>query len=178
MSLRDSEAGARWVFLTFFLCLKMMSQRLPGHSDRKPQRLSYICQIISRGGKKVGACRGVTAMLILFLPEGCIPVTLPITFHFEHSLLKWMSHHKSWLTSQFLRYNYFFMMRFKKAQGRRRTSRHHTSHLEPFSPGSIYKRTSQPGWPFSIREPNRGSMAAKPSFHTAGDLLKSWITAD
>ena len=130
-------------FPGFFPLLNDDVQGLLSHEVRKPQRLLHVDKIISRDGKNVRSVQGSdnSADIIIITSQGLCSRYITCQFQ-PWSSLKWMSHHKSKLTSQFLGYNYLFMLRFKKTQGIKRTSKHHTSHLEPFSPGSICRKTS------------------------------------
>lgn len=142
-------------FLGYFPQPKMMLPcRSPSRSDHQ-----------QRWGKGWGARWDVTqGWWQLPLPKGCVPGTLPV--HFNPGALSAQVNTPSQKPAdqpifqiQFL----FFTMRFQTTQGIRRTSGHHTSHPEPLSSGSVCKRTSQPGWPFSRTEPNGWSIVAMPA---------------
>lgn len=104
-----------------------------------PKGLPHVHQMVGRG-RKCAVHRGPDNFIDVncdFL-RAVIQQPLSVTFISGASAfsapVKELS--QRWPTSQFLRYNYFFIMRFKEAQGNR-TSRIHISHSQPFSPACI-----------------------------------------
>lgn len=115
VSLRDSEAESGWVFLAFSPCLRIMSQRWPCHNSRKLSVAQCTAEMEKRWG---GAPRGLTIVLMSSVTsQGLCSRYITCNFQFWSSLLKWMSHHKSWLTCQFFIHNYFFYDEFQESSG-------------------------------------------------------------
>lgn len=171
--------GTRRVSLALFPCLKMMSQRL-SCGGRKQQKITQAHQTVQQGW--IAAVHWESDNITDncgFLRTVYLPTACTCNFHFWSlgSPFQWRTPHRSWLPTQFLKYNYFY----DEVQGS-------LGHLEDFSDQyhvcspalqlpSVKGQVSL-GGRFPSLNPAVGQQLPCVPLCTAGDLLKSWITAD
>ena len=166
MHLRGGEAGTRWVFLAFFPCSMMISRGCLAMKSGSPKDYSMEIKSSAEVRKMWGACRVLTTVLriIIMTSQGLCSRYITCKFQPWSALLssEWAITKVSWPVNflDTITFLCWGSRKLKASRGLRGTT--HTPGA-PLSRFHLQKEEARQ-WPFSMPEPNSGSLAAKPSF--------------